>query len=401
MKKRVLAVCAALAAVTGVAACSSSASSAPGSSTANNGASSGGTIQLAQISPTQSQVESAPEMALAAQAAVKAINAAGGVHGQKLQLTSCNDQFEASLSLRCAQQAVSSTKTIAMVGTLTGYGPQIMPLLEQAQLPMVGEVPIAPIDATSSMAFPMDAGVPGPDIAQPGVAKKYLHATKVVVIQEQQPQTAANIPYYNIGAKLSGVKIVKFIAVPADASDFTSFVAQASAAGAQAMLTTMQGPQVLGLWKALKSTNSPIKVVGTGDGIQSAVVQQAGSLVNGSYLVGGVPFANSSSATSKQFNSELAKYAPKGTAADALALRAWASVHLVAQVANGIKGPITRASFLKALKAYNGPFLWISNLSWVKPGPISTLPRITSTVVFPASLADGKIVPTDSFDPFK
>jgi ABC-type branched-subunit amino acid transport system substrate-binding protein len=276
-----------------------------------------------------------------------------------------------------------------------------MPLFEKAKLPVIGADVLAPVDGTSPMAFPIDTGVPGPDIAAPFVAKKYLGASQLGVIQQDQAQTKANIPYFEIGSKQAGIPVSKYLTVPSDANDMSSYVTQGQDAGIHVLMSTMQGPQTLATWKAIGSTKADMKLIVSGSSVGQQVVDQAGALADGSYVINGVPNPDASNDTGKQYTSEMAKYQPAEKVMTGLGLRAWADVHLFADVAKTMKGDITRASFLPALQKVHGMhFLWIDSLSFNKPGPISTLPRIVSTVIFPSVVKNAKITTLDKFDPF-
>lgn len=372
-----------------------------GSGSGASSSGSGSVLKLYQLAPLQSQVVSAPYMKTSADAAVSAINAAGGVNGHKIAVETCDDQFDAQVSLRCAQKAITDPDTVAVIGSLTGAGPQIMPLFEKAKIPVIGSDVLAPIDGTSPMAFPIDTGVPGPDIAATAVAKKYLHVAKIGVIQQDQPQSAANIPYFDAGTKQSGVPVAKYINVPSDASDMSSYVSQAKDAGTSVLMTTVQAPQVLAIWKAIGSTNAGITLMGSGSQITQSLVDQAGSLAENTYVMNGVPNPDDSNPTGQQYLKEMAKYQPSEKVLNGLGLRAWADVHLVAEVAKTMKGDITRKTFLPALQKVHGMhFMWLDSLSFDKPGPISTLPRIVATTIFPSVVKNGKLTPLDKFDPY-
>src|SRR5215207_5999522 len=96
-----------------------------------------GPIQLFQIAPIESQVTSLPFLESGARAAIESINADGGVNGRDLELTTCNDRYDATEAQRCAQEAARGD-AVAIVGMLTGHGPQVWPILEQAGLPSLG-----------------------------------------------------------------------------------------------------------------------------------------------------------------------------------------------------------------------------------------------------------------------
>src|SRR4051812_17857540 len=93
------------------------------------GSDSGASLKVMQIAPYESQATSLPFMKTAAQAAVDEINDSGGVNGQQLELLTCNEKTDANEALRCAQKAVQEG-VVAVVGSLTSNGAQMMPVLE-------------------------------------------------------------------------------------------------------------------------------------------------------------------------------------------------------------------------------------------------------------------------------
>src|SRR5215218_1214059 len=101
-----------------------------GGAGAGTGTGANDTIKILQVAPYESQTTSLPFMKTAAQAAVEEINAAGGVKGRKLELLTCNEKQDPNEALKCAQKAARE-KATAVVGSLTTFGAQVMPVLEQ------------------------------------------------------------------------------------------------------------------------------------------------------------------------------------------------------------------------------------------------------------------------------
>jgi len=386
----VLGACSAMAALS---ACGSSHGGGSGSAAK-------GPILIDQSVPVQSQTTSLPFMQTSAEAAVAEVNAAGGVKGRKLELTTCDNQYDPNVSLRCAQQAVSNKNVVATVGGLTGFGAQADPLYDQAGLANIGPDAITDADATASSSYLLDAGVPG-YAAMPAVAKKYLGATKVAVMDLDNASASDVNGFFTAGAALAGVTIVKRILLPVDATDYSEFVVEAEHAGAQAIVTDNPPPQDLALWKALQATHSTLHTVMTDGSVSQSLVTQAGSSAEGDYVTGGVPPADDSTPTGKAYLAAMKKYQPKEKILTGTGLRAWAAVHLFADVMNAQSGPVTRSSVKTAFDKVSGlHFDWIDSLSFDKAGPLKQYPRIVSTVNFPQVVKNGQLTPVASFNPF-
>ena len=71
-----------------------------------------GVQTFVQVTSSQSQ----PEVAPAAEAAVKAINATGGIKGRPLKIVSCDNHFTSAGSAACWQQYAGNSSIVALVG---------------------------------------------------------------------------------------------------------------------------------------------------------------------------------------------------------------------------------------------------------------------------------------------
>src|SRR5580698_6228563 len=88
------------AAVLTISACSSSGSKGDASSTANTSAVGG-------LIPIQSSAYNQPDAKTGLDAAISAVNAAGGVSGHPLKLDFCDTQYTVNGELACARQMVT------------------------------------------------------------------------------------------------------------------------------------------------------------------------------------------------------------------------------------------------------------------------------------------------------
>jgi len=355
-------------------------------------------LELFQIGPIESQTASLPMLQSGAEAAVAEINAAGGVGGSQLRLTTCNDRYDANEALRCAQEAARSD-AVAVVGSLSNFGAQVLPVLEEAGLPSIGANTITPVDAQSPVNYLFDPGVPA-FAGMPFVAAQQLGAERIASIHIETAGAGTTQEYFDLGADAAGVQVVEVFEVPADTLDYATYVARATGAGAQVIVSSMSPEANLKLWKAIADAGSPIKVVASAGTVSEAVIAEAGQAAEGSYVVAGTPDANPTNPTGEAFTAAIEQYAP-GTAPSGLGLRAWAAVHLLARVAADIEGEVTRESLTAALDSVDGmDFLWIEDLSFARPGPISQLPRIASATVFPSRIEGEELVPLEPIDPF-
>lgn len=368
-------------------------------STASGGGDTG-PLKLHQITNVQSAAISLPFTQSSAKAAVAEINAKGGVKGRQLEVTTCNEAGDPNTGVKCAQAAVQDPQVAGLVGGFSLFGDQINPVLEAGKVPNIGLDMVSPSDAKSSISFPFDLGVPG-YAAEPFVAKTYLGGQKVAYIVPDTGGAKAVVGYIEAGAKSAGVNIVAKITVPTDATDYAQFVAQAQDAGATVMLSGMTGPGNLALWKALQSTGSKIKTVMSDGGVSAALLKEAGPIANGNYIISSVPAPTADNETGAAYLAAMKAHSPEEKVFSGIGMRAYLSVHLLAQVAETIEGDITRASLLKAFNDLEGKkFYFVDNLSFNKPGPLSEYPRIVSAVSFASEIKDGTFVAKAPVNPF-
>ena len=87
------------------------------------------------------------------------INARGGINGRPLAVTNCDDKGDPTLGVACARQAIAK-KMVAVIGSFTFSGAQIVPVLEKAKIPWFGVCcPVSAPEFSSKISFPLASGL--------------------------------------------------------------------------------------------------------------------------------------------------------------------------------------------------------------------------------------------------
>jgi branched-chain amino acid transport system substrate-binding protein len=135
-----------------IAACGSSGGSGSGSNSAHSA------IKVMQIGTFASSSLSLIDAEYGVKARVAQINSAGGSDGHKIDMSYCNDGFNADTAEACARTAVQNGD-IAIVGGASGVSPDIFPIIQQAGIPwLAGTGSGGPIEQTSTMSYPLTGG---------------------------------------------------------------------------------------------------------------------------------------------------------------------------------------------------------------------------------------------------
>jgi ABC-type branched-subunit amino acid transport system substrate-binding protein len=99
-----------------------------------------------------------PEIEPITKATIDQFNKTGGVNGRPVDLVVCNDQNDSNVAAGCARDAVSQG-VVAVLGYFSFAGNAVLPILEQAGIPYVGNSILSISDAGSKAAFPLEGGI--------------------------------------------------------------------------------------------------------------------------------------------------------------------------------------------------------------------------------------------------
>jgi branched-chain amino acid transport system substrate-binding protein len=330
---------------------SSSSSAASSSSTPSGSAAKGSPIHLSLIADMDyppagiSLATARPD--LAAEAAIKAVNAAGGVHGHPLVLSVCDSKGNGNTADACARSAVAGN-TVADVGGFNFAGTPVE-IMNAGKLAMIGRTPgFNPKEYSFPTIFPYfgvaETGMSGAVYA----AVKYLHAKKIALITSP-PANALYFPTGEAEAKALGATITATINA-APGSDLSSAVLKANQNGTQAIAEiTPIADQVI---VAARQNGVTLPIVSS---LQPSQLKSVGGAGNGVYSIEPYQLPTAKEPGLEQMQTELNKYAP-GIPQTVFTLPGWLAVHMFADVANKLP-VVNRATVLAAfqkLKSQNG-----------------------------------------------
>jgi ABC-type branched-subunit amino acid transport system substrate-binding protein len=384
-------------------ACSSSKSS--GGSTGGSSGSAGssapaakGDIKIMLAGTIQSQAFGFPETINGAQAAASAINAAGGINGQKIDIEQCNDQLDPNVATACGRTAVSD-KVAAVVEVETDYIPEQLTALTPAHIAVLADNPGNPQELTGSNVFPIGGGSYAVFAATGEALVKDANCQKVAVVVLNL--AAVEISGNNIAnsVKQAGGTVTGIQDVSPTLPSFSSVVATAIQQGAQCIASVMGGAQNVELINAVKTSSKPdLTLAGTlsdltDDQFNSLAPNAEGSIqLSVTNQLPQTQVAGDPVASFKPFTDDMAKYEASAPL-DMSSLQGWQGVTLFAEAAKHVSS-VTAPNILKAMSDIdNFTLAGVPNpVSFTTPNKDPKMARVFDTNVLVYKIQGGKYV---------
>jgi ABC-type branched-subunit amino acid transport system substrate-binding protein len=247
----------ALGLVLAAAACSSGPPSPAGGGSAAVVGVTGAPLKLMSVYESTGPSAS-PEVPEGAIAAAKAINARGGIKGRPVEIIPCDTHADPNTAAACGRTAVSQG-VLAMVGDLTIYGNEFMPLLAQHKIASIGLEPATAADFTSPASFPIAGGAPvvwagmGEALAEAG-------AKKIALARQNIAPAAALGQFVNNGLRRFGITVANDVPVPPGAPDMSPYVAAALKGGTDGIIVGQAEQDAVNFVLALRQADPGIKI---------------------------------------------------------------------------------------------------------------------------------------------
>jgi ABC-type branched-subunit amino acid transport system substrate-binding protein len=284
------------------------------------------------------------------------VNAHGGVHGRKLNLTSLNDQYEPPVALQDTKTLVDTDNVFAEVavnGTATTEAD--LSVLDPANVPVIGP-------QTGATFF---AGTLRKNLYN--VWPSYLTEGQLLGSYAQQLHlTRVGVLYQNDdfgkslyqGVQNSGLKAA--LAVPYDPSqtDFSPQAAQFKSANVDGVIILAIPGPTTDFLNALAAVNfKPVRLMSQVSAIPS-MFSTAPQEFPGSYIGAFIPpLTGTGNPQESTFLNAMATY-QRGQSASVFAAWGWAEAQVAVAGLQAIKGPITRDSYEAGLNSlHNLPTL--------------------------------------------
>ena len=351
------------------------------------------------VATAVSGVVAQPEIFAAADAAVAAINADGGIPdpaggpNRPLEVVRCEagagGNVDPDAALKCAQDTIDEGE-IAVVGRYL-FGEDGTQAWADAGIPMIGSAPVEIADFVTELVYPISGGA---ITGGPGVG---------IMLQEAGAETVALITGdVEAGRQLPGLMkpglaeeddLVQEVYVPLDPSaDYTPQLTQLVSANPDAVAvfgsTDINVRAIAGLRSA--GYTGLIGVPGTG--LSPEGIDTLGDAGEGLLVLGAFEAARGEGEAIQQFNEEMDATAPDAARTD-LAVNAWASVHLFADAlrdADAIDAP----SLIAALDGREVDLGVAPPFTMGVPDNAGlNLPRIFRNTFQIQEVRDGEIVP--------
>ncbi|MGW1028546.1 ABC transporter substrate-binding protein [Streptomyces sp. NPDC002577] len=310
-------------------------------------ASGGKPIKIASIAAISGGVSSNPEYGDGAMAAVKSINAQGGINGRRLELTLCDYHQTATDSAACNRKILADKDIAAVVGGSDTYRDAAKSQIEAAKMPFVGVYPIAGFDLSSQLSFNVNGGIAvelhglAQDVVASG-AKKVGLVTLDIPVADVARKTVGEV------MKAAGVEIVNNVQLSPSTADLSASAQQVTKGNPDAVLWLTFAAQTGVAVKALRETGYKGTVAFAASAFDRKKLEDMGA--DGPLTAGLVlpPAWDTSTAYGKQFNEDMKAYEPDGTI-DELSLNSWLSVRGFAQLASTLDR-VDRASVLGGIR---------------------------------------------------
>jgi branched-chain amino acid transport system substrate-binding protein len=392
------AVCGLAAAALALTACSSNSSTGSASAAAARGGATAGStahespINLVFLTELTGQGSSGDGFT-GIQAAIKYVNAHGGIHGHPLAAQECVDNTDANLAAACATTSANNASIVASVGQTTLDGASVDPVFQHAGLPVVGGFAAVAADFTSPVIFtPTIGGLSG--LGAVAAVTDLLHGKKVSFVYTQSPASATEIALINsVVLAPRHLPPMNAVGAPATASDLSAAVAKANQSSPDGIVLFTDQAQASSFVKAARQqgVTAPI-VISAGTESASAVQQQ----LDGGQNLYFDTFFNHSGRFYDAFLSQWQAAGNSPSLADDFAINGWLSVTMFADIARTLP-TVTRASVLAAfshLSNYSTDGL-TPPLSFDKPGTAlgGKAPRIINPTIGLSQYQNGTFVP--------
>ncbi len=280
-----------------------------------------------------------------AEAYAKYINKRGGIAGHPLEVTVCDEQFDAAVAATCARKAVDEGM-VSVVGSFTYMAESIVPVIASKDITWFGACcPITPSELTDKHSFPIG----NQPMYAVGAVKRAVddgcqNINAAVVDGAQQ----IFLPPMENAMKALGKKFGAEISLPATAQDFSTEVAQATA-GADCVIVILSETPYIAWNTSWTQSGTTARQYGPQGNLNSVSAKGNEDSTDGDVIVGMYPDISTppwdeyrTALTEGGYDMNELDYNSLG------GMGTWAAFVGFTKIAEGIQGDITATSFFDA-----------------------------------------------------
>lgn len=247
----------------------------------------GDPVKVMVMAPIGTEVLNVPAMFDIAEGAAVEINNSGGINGHELVLVTCNEGFDPNIAAKCARDAVSEGVS-AVVGGFSLFAPNILPILDTADIPWVGPPLITAEELTDPAAYPVNSGVMSMAALGRRAVEDGCENIKSVASEtgndSDELATLVDTGIESVGGNESDT-----VRVPQIVSDFSGYAQQLE--GGDCVVISAPPATVTGIVAASSSIGLDANYYIFGGALTSEVIRPLGAALDGAVTTSNFPVA--------------------------------------------------------------------------------------------------------------
>jgi branched-chain amino acid transport system substrate-binding protein len=361
----------------------------------------GDPIKLMTVTTLNANGPTYENIAITANLAAEYINDQGGINGRPVEVIVCDEQFDPAIAATCARDAVAEG-VVSVVGSFTYFAESIVPVIAESDITWFGACcPISPSELTSPHSF----NIGNQPMYAVGEVKRAVEdgceAINAVIVEGADaifrgPMENAMTAY--------GKEFGDVIITPTIAQDYSAEVARATT-GADCMVVVMSETPFLTWNTALQQSGSDIKQYGNQGNLNAISAKGAEQVTDGNIISGMYP--DISTEPWDEYRMMLEKNNVDQVANDFNSLGGmgtWAAYMGFYQIASGIEGDLTAASFFEAASNTSsldlGGMVPVLDFTTEWTDGLPGYARLFNRSVVYSQLSNGQVIPVtnDFFD---
>jgi ABC-type branched-subunit amino acid transport system substrate-binding protein len=372
--------------------------SAPAESSAGSAsAPSGEPIKLMTITTLNANGPTYENISITAKLAADFINEGGGINGRPIEVTVCDEQFDAAVAATCARQAVEEGM-VSVVGSFTYFAEAVVPVIAESDITWFGACcPISP----SELSDPHSFNIGNQPMYAVGEVKRAVEdgCENINAVIAEGADAIFRTPMEN-AMKAYGKTFGDLIITPTISQDYSAEVAQATT-NADCIVVVMSETPFLTWNTALQQADTTVKQYGNQGNLNAISAKGAEEITNGNIISGMYPDISTEPWADYRAMLEAQNVDQEANDFNSLGgMGTWAAYIAFAQIASTIEGEVTAASFYEA--ASNTSELDLNGMvpvldfttEWTDGLPGYT--RLFNRSVVYSKLENGKVVPVDN-----
>jgi ABC-type branched-subunit amino acid transport system substrate-binding protein len=212
-----------------------------------------------------------------------AVNAKGGVNGQKIELVSVDDRFDPAQTVARATELIDTQRVVALfLNRGTPHAQALLPLLAERKVPLVApstgamvlHKPVNPWVFNVRATYQREAARAVEHLAGLGM-------TRIAVLQTDDSFGADSVAGANAGFEKAGLKPHWLETFPRDKPDFSTLATKVATTDTQAVLFIGSAGNVATGTQAIRAAGSSAQIVTLSNNASEGFIKQLGAHARG------------------------------------------------------------------------------------------------------------------------